>query len=84
MKITYAYLKSNNVYIYYDLVSRYYAIIRQMQYGGYYFAYKQSAWLKPGTLTLIIKMYTPRAGLFRVVFSTQTFNASIVVRLQHF
>ena len=42
-------------------VSRYHPIIRQIQYDGYYFAYKQSIRLKPGTLALIIKMYTPRA-----------------------
>ena len=31
-------------------VSRYYAIIRQVHLDGCYFAYKQSAWLKPGRL----------------------------------
>ena len=34
--------------------SYYCAIIRQVELDGYYFAYKQSAWLKPGTLALII------------------------------
>ena len=29
-------------------------VIRQVQLDGYYFAYKQSAWLNPGTLALII------------------------------
>ena len=43
-------------------VSCYYVIIRQVQYDDYYFACKQSTWLKPGTLALIIRC-APRVHL---------------------
>ena len=45
-------------------VSRYTAIITQMQYDGYYFAYIQIALLEPGTFALNIKVFLPRTARF--------------------